>query len=149
LVRARDLVRPYPVVELESSALKAAHLLAQQDLPGLVVVDDNGRPMTVLAGTEVLQMAVPAYCQDDPSLARVIDEAAADVFVRALEGRTVRECLPEQHHELPVVGPNATVLEIAAIMARTHSPLVAVVDRQEGLLGAVTLDALMDWVTRA
>ena len=40
--------------------------------------------------------------------------------------------------------PNATVLEIAALMARARSPLVAVVDRREGMLGAITLDALLD-----
>ncbi|WP_440107855.1 CBS domain-containing protein [Streptosporangium sp. H16] len=43
----------------------------------------------------------------------------------------------------PVTGPDATVLEIAALMARPHSPLVAVVG-EEGLRGAVTLQALMD-----
>jgi CBS domain containing-hemolysin-like protein len=98
----------------------------------------------VLPGTQVLRMAVPQYCQDDPALARVIDEAAADVFLRQLEHRTVAQCLPQERRELPVVSPDATVLEIAALMARARSPLVAVVDRKDGLLGAVTLDALMD-----
>ena len=37
----------------------------------------------------------------------------------------------------------ATLLEVAALMARTHSPLVAVVDN--GVLrGAITLDRLLD-----
>jgi hypothetical protein len=35
-------------------------------------------------------------------------------------------------------------LEIAALMARARSPLVAGVDRGVGLLGAVTLKALLD-----
>ena len=83
----------------------------------------------MLPGTQVLRLAVPTYCQDDPALARVIDEAAADVFVNELGDRTVRECLPPQPRELPVVPPTATVLEMAALMARTRSPLVAVVDR--------------------
>ena len=48
-----------------------------------------------------------------------------------------------------MVDPDATVLEIAALMARTRSPLVAVVDRTEGLLGAVTLDALLDRLVAA
>ena len=43
-----------------------------------------------------------------------------------------------------MVDPDATVLEIAALMARTRSPLVAVADRDGPLLGAVTLDALLD-----
>jgi predicted transcriptional regulator len=144
-LRAADLVVEYPTVTLSSLAIDAARLLALADLPGLIVVDDEGRPYAVLAGTQVLQLAVPSYCQDDPTLARVVDEAAADVFVSELADRTVRDCLPSRPGELPVVSPTATVLEVAALMARTHSPLVAVVDHNR-LLGAVTLDRLLERV---
>jgi CBS domain-containing protein len=129
---------------MDTPALEAARLLARQDLPGLVVVDDRDRPLTVLPGTQVLRLGVPAYCQEDPTLARVVDEAHADVFLQELADRTVRECLPERPRELPVVDPDATVLEIAALMARTRSPLVAVVDVDRSLSGVVTLDTLLD-----
>ena len=88
---------------------------------------------------------MPPYCQDDPALARVIDEAAADVFLRELDGRTVRE-VPAATSAAGAAGGRrrATVLEIAALMARTRSPLVAVVDRTARMVGAVTLDALLD-----
>jgi CBS domain-containing protein len=89
-------------------------------------------------------MAVPDYCQADPALARVIDEPAADVFLRGLGERTVAQCLPRERRELPVVNPDATVLEIAALMARIRSPLVAVVNAKGTMLGAITLDALLD-----
>ena len=46
---------------------------------------------------------------------------------------------------MPVVDPDATVLEMAALMARTHSPLVAIV-ADGRLMGAVTLPALLDRV---
>jgi CBS domain-containing protein len=141
-MQARDLESPFPTVELTTPALAAARLLAGQDLPGLIVVDDSGRPLTILPGTQVLRMAVPQYCQEDPTLARVVDEAAADVFLRELGDRTVAECLPAERRELPVVGPHATALEIAALMARARSPLVAVVDGS-GLRGAITLDTLL------
>ncbi|MEV6967885.1 CBS domain-containing protein [Hamadaea sp. NPDC051192] len=143
-MRAADLVQPYPTVTLTTPAIEAARILADADLPGLIVVDNQGRPFAVLPGTQVLRLAVPSYCQDDPALTHLIDEAAADVFVRELGDRTVRELLPPQPHELPVVPPQATALEMAALMARTRSPLVAVVDG--GLLGAVTLHALLDRV---
>ncbi|BCJ75144.1 hypothetical protein CS0771_46880 [Catellatospora sp. IY07-71] len=146
-MRAADLVVPYPTVTLSTSAMEAARILADADLPGLIVVDEHGAPFAVLPGTQVLRLAVPSYCQDDPLLARLVDEAAADVFIRELGDRTVRELLPPQPHELPVVSPQATALEIAALMARTRSPLVAVVD---GVLeGAVTLHGLLDRVMPA
>lgn len=92
---------------------------------------------------------MPGYCLDDPALARMVDEAHADAFASSLAGRAVRQALPPERssgrRELPVTDPDATVLEIAALMARTHSPLVAVVE-QGRLLGAVTLQALLDRV---
>jgi predicted transcriptional regulator len=142
-MRAHDLAAPFPTVALDTSALDAARLLAGADLPGLIVVDARGLPRTVLAGTQVLRMAIPRYCIDDPTLARVIDEAHADRFMQDLADRTVAELLPKDPGELPVVDPNATVLEIAALMARARSPLVAVVGDQR-MLGAITLDALLD-----
>ncbi|GAA4919062.1 CBS domain-containing protein [Nonomuraea thailandensis] len=146
-MRARELAVDFPTVTLDTPALEAAKLLADRDLPGLILVDEAGRPHSILPGTQVLRLAVPAYCQDDPALARVVDEAHADRFLHRLGGRTVRECLPEQPRELPVTDAKATVLELAALMARTRSPLVAVVD-EEGLVGAVTLQSLLDHALR-
>jgi CBS domain-containing protein len=143
-MRAADLASPFPTVTRSTPAIEAARLLAGENLPGLIVVDEQGRPTTILPGTQVLRMAVPRYCQDDPALARVIDEAAADVFLRGLGSRTVAELLPHERRELPVVDPDATVLEIAALMARARSPLVAVAGLGEPMRGAITLDALLD-----
>ncbi|MDQ4009333.1 MAG: CBS domain-containing protein [Actinomycetota bacterium] len=145
-MRASDLVSPYPTVRPDTPVLAAARLLAGQNLPGLIVVDDRGRPVTILSGTQVLLLAVPRYCQDDPTLAGVVDEATADVFLRGLGDRTVAETLPRERRELPVVDPDATVLEVAALMARTRTPLVAVTNPGGALRGAITLDALLDRV---
>ncbi|MEV4096191.1 CBS domain-containing protein [Streptosporangium saharense] len=144
-MRARDLLTAFPTVTLETPVAEAARLLADQGLPGLIVVDGDGLPISILPGTQVLRLAVPGYCQDDPALARVIDEAHADVFLRAVAGRTVREAMPRERRELPVTDPDATVLEVAALMARTHSPLAAVVEDGR-LVGAVTLRTLLDRV---
>jgi CBS-domain-containing membrane protein len=143
-MRARDLVTETPTVRLDTPALEAARLFAREDPPGLVVIDHDGKPLTVLPGSQVLRLGVPTYIQDDPALARVVDEASADVFLRALGDRTVEQCLPERHKELAVVGPEATVLELAALMASSHTPLVVVVDPQLGMIGVVTLATLMD-----
>ncbi|MFI1990973.1 CBS domain-containing protein [Actinoplanes sp. NPDC020271] len=133
------------VVE-STPAREAARLLAAQDLPGLIVVDATGRPLTVLAGTQVLRMALPSYCQDDPALARVIDEAAADVILAGIGERTVADLLPKNRPELPAVSGDATLLEVASVMARSNVPLVAVVDSARVMTGAITLDGLLDRV---
>ncbi len=144
-MRARDLVSEYPTIGLDSPVLDAARLLADSDLPGLIVVGDDGAPVTILPGTQVLRLAVPGYCQDDPALTRVVDEQHADAFLDELHDRTVREALAPQPRELPVADPDATVLELAALMAATRSPLVAIVEDGR-LTGAVSLQALLDRV---
>ena len=143
-MKASDLAAPCPTVRLGTPVIEAARLLAGQDLPGLIVVDERGHPFTILAGTQVLRMAIPQYCQDDPALARVIDESAADLMLRELGDRTVEQALPQRSRDLAVVAADATVLEIAALMARTRTPLVAAVDSRRAMLGAITLDALLD-----
>ena len=44
-MRARDLVVPFPTVRTGALVIDAARLLAGHDLPGLIVVDDAGRPV--------------------------------------------------------------------------------------------------------
>jgi CBS domain-containing protein len=142
---ARELARPFPTVTLDTDALEAARILAEQRLPGLIVLDDGGLPHTVLPGSQVLRFVVPKYVQDDPALARAFDERSADALADKLAGRTVRDMLPEKQDRLsvPVVDPRSTAIEIAAGMAGLRSPLVAVVDGHE-LLGAITVSALLD-----
>ncbi|NES16902.1 MULTISPECIES: CBS domain-containing protein [Micromonospora] len=143
-MRARDLAVPFPTITTATSVLEAARLLAGHNLPGLIVVDGRGCPVTVLPGTEVLRLVIPGYCREDPTLARMIDEPSADVFLRGAEGRTVADLLPAEHPEPPVVDPQATVLEVAAVMAQKRSPLVAVAAPREPMVGGITLDALLD-----
>lgn len=141
-MRARDLAVPFPAVGLDDSALDAARLLAERRLPGIVVTHADGRPHTILPGSQVLRFVVPQYVQDDEALARVIDEAAADEMFAALASRRVRDLLPRQQRELPVLSGDDTVMEVAALMARAHSPLVAVVEAGE-LIGCVTVADLL------
>ena len=91
------------------------------------------------------EFIVPTYVQEDPALARAYDEASADAMCEELAARTVREVLPKRvdRFELPVVESDATSIEIAAVMARQRSPIVAVVDGVR-FVGAVTVSALLE-----
>jgi CBS domain-containing protein len=144
-VRARDLATEFPTVALDTDAMAAARLLSRERLPGLIVVDADGRPYTVLPGSQVLRYLVPRYVQDDPPLARVYDEKASDELCGKLSESTVRDLLPDRQDidEIPVVDHDATSIEVAAVMARMHSPLVAVVDGSR-MLGAITVAQLLD-----
>ncbi len=118
-------------------------MLAEQRLDGLVVTDAQGHPYAVLPESQVLRFAIPRYVQEDPSLARVYDEDASDRLGARLSGVTVRELLPDRPAELPVLQPDDTTVEIAALMARAHSPLVAIVENRN-ILGVVTASRLLE-----
>ena len=145
---AHELAAPYPTVRLGTPAREAAQLLAERHLPGLIVVDENDHPVAILPGSQVLRVLVPTYVQDDPTLARVLEEEYADRISEVLTGKSVAEMLPSDsaRRKLPVVAPDDTVLEIAAIMAANRSPLVAVVEERNPkapLIGAVTASDLL------
>lgn len=142
-MRAREICEDYPVVNLDAAAVDAVRLLTGHRLPGIVVTDTAGRPHSVLPGSQVLRFLVPPYIQDDPSLARVYDEAHADRLAGQLAGKRVRQLLPDRPYELPAVDPDATVMEVAALMARLHSPLAAVIERDR-LVGVITTAHLLD-----
>ncbi|MGH3465111.1 MAG: CBS domain-containing protein [Kribbellaceae bacterium] len=141
-MHASGLVEEYPLVGIDSDALDAARILATRRLPGLVVTEESGRPYAILPASQVVKFVVPRYIQDDPSLAGVIDESAADRIAARLVGKTVRDLLPEHPTELPTVRADDTMLELAAIMARLRSPLVVVVDDDE-IVGVVTASRLL------
>ncbi|MDQ3431573.1 MAG: CBS domain-containing protein [Actinomycetota bacterium] len=142
-MRAEQLAVEFPVVGMDTNALDAARLLAEQKLPGLIVADESGRPVSVLPGSQVLRFMVPRYVQEDYALARVLDEGTADKLCSRLGEVTVRQVLPKTPAEVPVVAPDATAMEVAAVMARMHSPVVAVV-RDRTVIGAITTAHLLE-----
>jgi CBS domain-containing protein len=139
------MAEDFPVVTLDSDARDAVKLLAERRLPGLIVVDAKGQPTSVLGASQVVRFLVPSYVQDDPSLARVVDETLADRVADKLGNLTVRKLLPSDPVELPVVNHDDTVLEVAAIMARLRCPLVAVMKDKE-VVGAITASRLLELV---
>ena len=135
---------PYPSIGMDDDAMDAVRLIAERRLPGIVVCEPDGRPTRILPGTQVLRFVIPPYVQDDAALARVISERESDRLLGELVGRKVRDLLPAHAEvDLAVAGPQDTVLELATLMARTHTPLVAIVEH-ERLLGCVTLPRLFD-----
>ena len=141
---ARDLAVPCPSIGMDDPAIDAVRLMAEQHVPGIVVCEPGGRPTRILPGTQVLRFVIPPYVQDDAALARVIGGRAAERLLGELTGKKVRDLLPARTDFDPAVANgDDTVLELAATMARTHSPLVAVVEHDE-LIGCVTLPRLLD-----
>ncbi|MGH3645414.1 MAG: CBS domain-containing protein [Mycobacterium sp.] len=142
-MQAHEISVRLPTIRTDDPVAKAVQVMVVNRLPGLIVVDDADRPIAVLPGTQVLRLAIPGSYQDDPALVRTVDELHADLFWREPGDLTVGDCLPTPVAKPATVPPEATLLEIATVMARKHSPLIAVVDRTGRLIGAVTLERLL------
>jgi CBS domain-containing protein len=142
-VRAEQIAEKFPEVTLDSNALEAVRLLATRRLPGLVVADTAGTPVTILPASQVVRLLVPPYVLDDPSLAGVLSESMADRIADKLGGKTVKEVLPKPPPEMTTMKADDTIVEVAAAMARNRSPLVAVMGR-EGLVGVITATRLLE-----
>jgi len=141
-MRAEDLAEAFPVVTIDSDALDAARLLAEHRLPGIVVTDNAGKPFAVLPASQVVRFIVPRYVQDDPSLAGVLNESMADRAADKLGGKTVRDVLPDHLTNVPAAHADDTIIEVAAVMARLRSPLMAVV-KDGKLVGVITASHLL------
>lgn len=130
------------MVGAESDAWAAATLLAEHRLPGLVVTDPAGHPVSILPASQVVRILVPSYVQDDPSLAGVLSESMADRMADKLRGKTVAALIPHDAPELAVVKDDDTIVEVAALMARLRCPLAAVM-RGGSLIGVITASRLL------
>ena len=144
-MRAEDLDEKFPVVNIDSNALDAVRLLAEHRLNGLVVVTDTSEtPYAILPASQVVRFIVPGYVQEDPGLAGVLTESMADHAAEKLGRKTIRDVLPKhnQRQHLPVAQADDTIIEVAEMMARLRSPLVAVVKNGK-LHGVITASRLL------
>ena len=141
-MQAAEIDEQFPVVDIDSPALEAARMVAEHSLPGIVVVTADGQLYAVLPASQVVRFIVPGYVQDDPLLARVLAESMADRAAEKLGGKTLRELLPQHQLTLPAANADDTIIEVAAMMGRLRSPLVAVM-KQGRLHGVITTSRLL------
>lgn len=146
------MAKPFPVIRPDTSAAQAARLFCERGLPGLIVVDDDQHPLAVLSGPRILWSLVPGYVRYPPVLARFVERQYTDQFGARLGDRSVRDLLDGEKDSCELVVPaDAQAMEIAALMAKAGSALVAVVEpgRRGRMAGAVTVADLFDWLLPA
>ena len=108
-MRAAEIDEEFPVVDVDTPALEAARMLAEHSLLGIVVLTADGQLYAVLSASEVVRFIVPSYIQDDPLLASVIAESAADRAAEKLGDKTIRELLSQHQLTMPVANADDTI----------------------------------------
>jgi CBS domain-containing protein len=146
MTRARDLAVPYPSLPTDAPAAEVARILAEEEVD-VVFIERQGQLQGVVSDIGLLARLLPSYIIEDPKLAQVLEEGAADLLWRRLEGRRAAELLAKAGSEIPQVEGDATLMEVAAAMAGSRAPLVAV--REGGrLIGGITSSALLTRLLR-
>ncbi|MFE6228461.1 MULTISPECIES: CBS domain-containing protein [unclassified Streptomyces] len=145
-MHARDLAWPCTPVRLDTPLHEAVGLLIRERTPALVVVSMDGHPFTAVPPATILNAALPRPVRDDPLLAAVVGEALDDTVRARADALSLADVLPQRPPAPPVVSPDASPLHMAAVMERTGSPVVLVVDYtddQPHLLGTVDATTLL------
>ena len=147
MTRARDLAAPYPSLPIDAPAAEVARILAEEEVD-VVFIERQGQLQGVISDIGLLSRLLPSYVIEDPKLAQVLEEGAADLLWRRLEGRQAAELLAKAGSEIPQVEGDATLMEVAATMAAARAPLVAVRDGGR-LVGGITSSALLTRLLQA
>ncbi|WP_405537480.1 hypothetical protein OG787_32185 [Streptomyces sp. NBC_00075] len=143
---ARDLAEPGPLVTTDDDAMNVARLPAERSLPALPALDTGGQPYAIVPRSQLVRQLLPVHIAEDPVLARIAGAQHPAELADRPAGLTVAEWAPRRLYPLPVVGPDARRSEVAILMARTHSPQVALVERDGTnvtVIGTVTTARLM------
>jgi CBS-domain-containing membrane protein len=148
-MHAADLVEELPSVRPDDDILSAMRMVAREHLPGLVVADEHGEVVGCMSVIDLLRLALPRYIHDELGLARVVDEQHADRVAATLVGISVLEVVGEASAHIPMARPQATMVELAELMAERCSPLVVVARKQGGTLGVVTATHLLELLVQA
>ena len=131
-VHAEQMAEESPLVDLDTNALVGGcGCWPSSGCRRWWSPNADGSPHSILPASQVVRFLVPGYVQDDPSLARVMNESMADRAGDKLGSKRVRDLLPTERRELPVVNHDDTIIEVAAIMARLRCPLAAVMKDEQ------------------
>jgi CBS domain-containing protein len=146
-MKALGLVGPQETLRADAPAQEAAVVLSRIQTSAALVVDDHGFA-GVVTEADLLEALLPSYVGQADALARVLEEASSERLWAGLEGRTVRDLMVSERDEEPVVDGDATLIEIASVMVRARTPIVAVVESGR-MVGGITIDHLLSHLIAA
>ncbi len=147
-----QLAEQVPTVQRATTGAEAARVVAEYRLSGLVVADEEGVPIAVIPGSQILSLVLPQYVRDEPNLSHAFDEVGADELCGALNRATIGGLLEAKRltaTKPPSVHPEDTLIEIASVMDAGRTPVILVIDRDGGFHGVITLSRVLAAIATA
>lgn len=125
-MRAEELAHPIPAVRAGTRLAEVLAVLVREGLPGVVVLDAQGRPWAELSLCQVLGLLLPWPVRYRPNLAGSLPERLADRMLQETLQRPIGDLVPVGDPRHCSVRRDASALEVVTAMTRHHS-LVALV----------------------
>lgn len=129
---AKELAGGFPSVRPDARLGDVLAVVVRDDLPGVVLLDRHGRPQATPSLRDILDLLVPWPLRESPGLARVIPEGMAERMLAETLRRPVDELVEGRTAPSCRVRGQATVLEVATMMACRHSALATVLEGRPG-----------------
>ena len=141
-MKARELMQPVPAVRPDDSGGELVRHFQDPAVRVVAVVSAQEAVVGVVTEEDLLNALLPSYVLADEALAGVLEESAGATLRERLERRLVKDVVDLGRRDRPTVGPDDTLVEVAAAMARSNGPGVLVVEGGS-LVGAITVDRLL------
>lgn len=141
-MKARDLMKAALVVDPEDDARELFPAFEDPEIRAVAVVTRVGELIGLISEEDMLDALLPPYVLDDEALAGVLEEEASAELRHRLEGRRVKDVVDAARRRHPTVGPDDTLVEVAATLVRSGDPAVLVVE-EDRVLGVITVDTLL------
>lgn len=143
-MHAAEVAQTLPVARLDDTALSAVRVVIAHGLPGLVIVDEADRVVACVSAVDLLRLTLPAYLRDRPCLSRVLCEEVADGAAARLVDMSLRQVVTETEGSVPEARAEATLVELAELMARRGCSLALVRSDAGRAYGVITVNRLLE-----
>jgi CBS domain-containing protein len=142
-MKARDyMTRDVVTVGRSANIAEIARLLGEHRITGVPVVDEEGRLLGVVTHEELINVFLPHYLS-------MFDELAFLDDLGTLEEQTMEQIEPSlflaediMYADPHTVGPDTSMMKVAAIMLNNKHVLLPVVDEQKRVVGVINRSAV-------
>jgi len=149
-VKARNyMTREVVTVGRSTNIAEIARLLREHKITGVPVVDDDGHLLGVVTHEELINIFLPHYLSMFDDLAFLDD-------LSAIEAQTMAEIEPSlflaedvMHVDPHTVGPETSMMKVAAVMLNNKHVLLPVVDEDNRVVGVINRSAVSSAFTGA
>lgn len=114
---------------------EAVRLMVDKKTNSLIIVDDDNKPVGTLSSYSLIKEVVPVYLQSNPASSQFDIEGTFDKHADKVKDKKIGDVIKGDVHKLT---EDDAMIEAAAYALKSSKRLLAVVDKDGVLVGAIT-----------